>query len=139
MSPSWRRYLRTQDLVWLLLFATLIVVARDMVKLGNGTSSGAVVPLLLVAMFVSKVLESRIGAILAIILELALCFGIIWDSGNIESTFYLLPLLPVISAATNFGLPGTVLSVLAACGVVFSQVVFITRAILHSQRTDIRS
>jgi two-component system, NtrC family, sensor histidine kinase HydH len=126
VSPSWRRYLRTQDFVWLLLFATLIVVARVMVQLGTEHPPGAVVPLLLVAMFVSKVLESRIGAILAIIVELALCFGIIWDSGNIESTFYLLPLLPVISAATNFGLPGTVLSVLAACAVVYSQVIFIT-------------
>jgi two-component system, NtrC family, sensor histidine kinase HydH len=123
---SWRRYLRTQDFVWLLLFATLIVVARVMVQLGTDHPPGALVPALLVAMFVSKVLESRIGAIVAIIIELALCFGIIWNSGNIESTFYLLPLLPVISAATNFGLPGTVLSVLAACAVVYSQVIFIT-------------
>ncbi len=132
MSPSWRRYLRTQDFVWLLLFATLIVVARVMVQLGTDHPPGTLVPALLVAMFVSKVMESRIGAILAIIIELALSFGIIWDSGQIASSFYLLPLLPVISAATNFGLPGTVLSTLAACGVNLSQLVFIRLERIHA-------
>jgi two-component system, NtrC family, sensor histidine kinase HydH len=111
--------------VWLLLFATLIVVARYMVKLGTEHPPSPLASTLLVAMCVVKVLESRIGAILAIIIELALSFGIIWDSGQIASSFYLLPLLPVISAATNFGLSGTVLSTLAACAVNLSQLVFL--------------
>ncbi len=125
MSPSWRRYLRSQDLVWLLLFATLIVVARYMVKLGTEHPPSPLASAFLVALWVVKVLESRIGPIPAIIIELALCFGIIWDSGQIASSFYLLPLLPVISAATTFGLPGTVLSTLAACAVYLSQLVFL--------------
>ena len=124
MSSSWRRYLRTQDFVWLLLFATLIVVARYMVTLGTEHPPSPIASTFLVAMCVVKVLESRIGAILAILIELVLCFGIIWDSGQLASSFYLLPLLPVISAATNFGLPGTVLSTLAACAVYLSQLVF---------------
>jgi signal transduction histidine kinase len=125
VSPSWRRYLRSQDLVWLLLFATLIVVAKYMVKLGTEHPPSPLASTFLVALWVVKVLESRIGAIPAIIVELALCFGVIWDSGQIASSFYLLPLLPVISAATNFGLRGTVLSTLAACGVNLSQLVFL--------------
>ena len=125
MSPSWRRYLRIQDFVWLLLFTSLIVVARFMVRLGTDHAPSPLAAAFLVALLVVKILESRIGTILAILIELALCFGIIWDSGNIASSFYLLPLLPVISAATNFGLSGTVLSTLAACAVYLSQLVFL--------------
>lgn len=82
-------------------------------------------PVLLVALWIVKVLEPHVGTILAIVIELGLCYGIIWDSGQITSSFYLLPLLPVISAATNFGLRGTVLSTLAACAVNLSQLVFL--------------
>lgn len=125
MSPAWRRYLRIQDLVWLLLFLTLIVVARSMVRLGTQNAPSPLASVFLVALFVVKVLESRIGTILAIIIELALSFGIIWDSGAIVSSFYLLPVLPVVSAATNFGLRGTVLATLGACAANLSQLVFI--------------
>lgn len=114
-----------QDLVWLLLIATLVVVARGMVTLGTPHPPSPLAVTLLIALWVIKVLEPRLGTIFAIVIELALCFGIIWDSGNIASSFYLLPLLPVLSAATNFGLPGTLLSVLAACLVNYSQVIFI--------------
>jgi two-component system sensor histidine kinase HydH len=124
VPSSWRRYIRTQDLVWLSLFATLIVVARYMVTLGTEHPPSPIASTFLVAMCVVKVFESRIGAILAILIELVLSFGVMWDSGQIASSFYLLPLLPVISAATNFGLPGTVLSTLAACAVYLSQLVF---------------
>ena len=126
MSPSWRGYLRPQDLVWLLLFSTLVVTARLMVYLQTSPSPGPFVPALLVALWIVKVLEPRIGTIVAILIELGLCFGIIWDSGQITSSFYLLPLLPVISAATTFGLRGTVLSTLAACGVNLSQLIFLS-------------
>jgi two-component system sensor histidine kinase HydH len=125
VSPSWRRYLRSQDLVWLVLFLTLVVTARLMVYYETNRGPGPFVPWLLVALWIVKVLEPRIGTILAIVIELGLCFGIIWDSGGITSSFYLLPLLPVISAATNFGLSGTVLSTLAACGVNLSQLAFL--------------
>ena len=125
MSPSWRRYLRSQDLVWLLLFLTLIVTARFLVYYETSPTPGPFVPWLLVALWIVKVLEPHIGTILAIVIELGLCLGIIWDSGQITSSFYLLPLLAVVSAATNFGLRGTVLSTLAACGVNLSQLVFL--------------
>jgi two-component system sensor histidine kinase HydH len=122
---SWRRYLRSQDLVWLVLISILVITARWAVHLGTNPSPGPFVPALLVALWIVKVLEPRIDTIVAILIELALCFGIIWDSGQITSRFYLLPLLPVISAATNFGLRGTVLATLAACAVNLSQLVFL--------------
>ncbi len=125
MSPSWRRYLRSQDLIWLLLLSTLVVTALLMVHYETSPRPGPFVPALLVALWIVKVLEPYIGTIVAIVIELGLCFGIIWDSGQITSSFYLLPLLPVVSAATNFGLRGTVLSTLAACAVNLSQLVFL--------------
>ncbi len=125
MSPSWRRYFRPQDLVWLLLFSTLVVTALLMVHYETSPSPQPFVPWLLVALWIVKVLEPYIGTILAILIELGLCFGIIFGSGQIASSFYLLPLLPVISAATNFGLRGTVFSTLAACAVNLSQLVFL--------------
>ncbi len=125
MSPSWRRYLRSQDLIWLLLLSTLVVTALLMVRYETSPRPGPFVPALLVALWIVKVLEPYIGTILAIVIELGLCFGIIWDSGQITSSFYLLPLLPVISAATNFGLRGTVLATLAACAVNLSQLGFL--------------
>lgn len=125
MSPSWRRYLRIQDLVWLLLFLTLIVIARVMVSLGTENAPSHLATVFLVAFFIVKVLEARIGTILAIVIELALSFGITWDSGDVASSFYLLPLLPVVSAATNFGLRGTILATVAAVAVNFSQIIFI--------------
>jgi len=124
VSPSWRTYVRLQDLVWLLLISTLVVTALLMVHYETSPTPRPFVPWLLVALWMVKVLEPRIGTILAIVIELGLCFGIIFGSGQITSSFYLLPLLPVISAATSFGLRGTVLSTLAACAVNLSQLVF---------------
>jgi two-component system sensor histidine kinase HydH len=123
VSPSWRRYLRSQDLVWFVLISTLVLTALLLVHYETNPRPGPFVPWLLVALWIVKVLEPRIGTVLAIVIELGLCFGIIWDSGGITSSFYLLTLLPVISAATNFGLRGTVLSTLAACAVNLSQLV----------------
>jgi signal transduction histidine kinase len=125
VSPSWRSYFRPQDLIWLLLFSTLVVTALLMVHYETSPSPQPFVPWLLVALWIVKVLEPYIGTILAILIELGLCFGIIFGSGQIASSFYLLPLLPVISAATNFGLRGTVFSTLAACAVNLSQLVFL--------------
>jgi len=125
VSPSWRRYLRSQDLVWFVLISTLVLTALLMVYYETSPSPQPFVPWLLVVLWIVKVLEPRIGTILAIVIELGLCFGIIFGSGQIASSFYLLPLLPLISAATNFGLRGTVFSTLAACAVNLSQLVFL--------------
>src|ERR1700743_271850 len=63
-------------------------------------------------------LERRIGARTAIILNLALCYPLIYFSfpfpRQIGSSFWLMLLLPVISAATNFDLLGSPIVVLPA-------------------------
>jgi len=71
------------------------------------------------------VVETRMGARTSVILKLALCYLLIGVSGGVSSSFYLILLLPVISGATSFGLPGTAAVSLAACGVYVSFLVFL--------------
>ena len=110
MPPAWRRYVRIQDLVWLLLFAALAIFSPG--------ESPAVIPLL-IAIGAVQVFEPRIGARNAIILTLLLCYPLIYFSKpfpiGIQSSFWLMLLLPVISAATNFDLLGSTIVVVAAC------------------------
>jgi signal transduction histidine kinase len=103
---AWRRYVRPQDFVWLALFAALTAFSPQ---------RSPIVIALLIAIGVVHVLESRIGAKISIILNLALCYLLIYFSGGIQSSFYLILLLPVISAATNFGLLGSIVVALVAC------------------------
>ena len=114
MSPSWLRYFRPQDFVWLLLFSAL--AALDAIL---RPESGVVVRVGLIGLGAAAALESRIGAVTAIIIELALCYALIYPRG-LDSGFFVFPLLPVISAATNFGLRGLALSTLGACAVYLS-------------------
>ena len=50
------------------------------------------------------------GPMRSVVLKLALCYPLIGYGGGISSSFYLVLFLPVISAATSFGLLGTTLS-----------------------------
>jgi signal transduction histidine kinase len=119
MSPVpsvWRRYVRPQDFVWLLLFSALAAFSPE---------RSATVIALLVALGIVQVLGPHLGAIPTILLQLALCYWLIGYSGGVSSSFYLILLLPVISAATNFGLAGTVISSLVACAEYLSFLFFL--------------
>ncbi len=72
------------------------------------------------ALGVVQVLETRIGAVASVILKLVLCYPLLYFGGGIGSSFYLVLFLPVISAATSFGLPGTAAATLTACGIYLS-------------------
>jgi signal transduction histidine kinase len=112
VTSTWRRYVRSQDFVWLLFFSALA-------GFGPGRSSPSAIASL-VALGVVQVLEPRIGARVSVILKLALCFVLIGYSGSLSSSFYLVLFLPVITGATNFGLLGTAVTSLAACAVYLS-------------------
>jgi len=116
LPPWWRRYVRAQDFVWLLLFSALAVFSPD---------RSPVVIFLLVSLGVVQVLEVRIGARASVVLKLALCYLLIGFSGGVSSSFYLILLLPVISGATAFGLLGTAITSLVACGVYLSFLFFL--------------
>ena len=78
----------------------------------------------LVALGVVHALEPVIGSIAALVLELALCYPIIYP-GGISSSYFVVLVLPVISASTNFGLLGAALSALAACAVYLSMILLL--------------
>jgi len=64
------------------------------------------------------VLETEKRAVVWILLKLALCIWLVSISGRVNSHYYLITLLPVISAATYLGALGTLaFSVLAATSV----------------------
>jgi two-component system, NtrC family, sensor histidine kinase HydH len=112
MPSAWRRYVRSEDFVWLLLFSALAVFGPF------GVFSPERSPLfitVLIALGVVQVLEPRIGIKLSIILKLALCYPVIYLSGGILSSFYTILLFPVISAATSLGPLGAGLVTLLAC------------------------
>jgi two-component system, NtrC family, sensor histidine kinase HydH len=108
------RYFRPQDLVWLFLFSTLAALAAIL-----RPESGFKLATLLIVLGIVQALESRIGTAIAILIELALCYALIYEHG-LSSGFYVFLLLPVVSAATNFGLRGMLFSTLVACGVYLS-------------------
>jgi len=118
VPSAWRRYVRPQDFVWLVLFAALIAFSPE---------RSPIVITLLIAIGAAQVLEPRIGAKVSIPLNLALCYPLIYYSQpvpagtesygpyGISSGFWVILLLPVISAATNFGLLGGAIVAVVAC------------------------
>lgn len=105
--------------MWLTLFAVLAAYSP---------SPDPRVPMILAALGVLQVLEPRIGTITTIVIELILCLVLFAYSGEINTSYYLILLLPVISASTNFGLRGTILSTISACGV---YLIFLAHLELH--------
>jgi two-component system, NtrC family, sensor histidine kinase HydH len=116
VTPAWRRYVRPQDFVWLLFFSALAIFSPERHPI-TLAALGAIALL--------QIFEPRLGAILSVVLKLALCYPLIGSSGGISSSFYLVLFLPVISAATSFGLMGTAVSSLAACGLYLSFLFFL--------------
>jgi signal transduction histidine kinase len=55
------------------------------------------------------------GTVLAILLKLGFCYLLIGFTGGISSTYYLILLLPVVSAATTLNVGGTISFTLLAC------------------------
>src|ERR1039458_7277560 len=101
------RLVRTQDFVWLALFGVLI--ARP--QIGDAWE---IVPL--VALAIAQVLEPKIPAepttrsrLLWIAIKLALAVMLIGFTDSINSVYWPVLLLPVVSAATIFGAIGTTL------------------------------
>lgn len=107
------RWIRPQDLVWLLLFSALALVS-------NNPSRQEIA--ILVCLALLQIVEPRVphfatdrGAVSAILLKLALCWSLIGWTGGISSTHYVILILPVLSAATTLNLAGTFAIAVLAC------------------------
>lgn len=76
----------------------------------------------LISLCVFQLIGPRLGAfrsdkgtLAAILIKLGLCYLLMGWTGGINSAYYLLLLLPVVSAATTFDLAGTAAVTLLAC------------------------
>ncbi len=104
--PELRRYLRPQDLVWLVAIAAIGVFSpyRDPRVLWS-----------LAALAVLQIFDARMAPATSILLKLVLIWVMIYYGGQVSSGLWVVLLLPVISAATRFGLLGTAAFTLLAC------------------------
>lgn len=121
-----RMRLRFQDVVWVLLFAALAYL--------DPSPHPLEFPILF-GLAALQILESRLpffttgrGAITAVVLKFGLCYLQIGYTGGLESSYYLLLLLPLVSAATGFGTAGSLAATGAACGLYLSMILFLDPA-----------
>ena len=119
--PRWLRLVRLQDFVWVLLFAGMLVSLKFLNPPLVPGDAPEVIPL--VALGIAQILEpkipalaSKFGRILWIVLKVALGFVLIAYTGGIFSSYWLVLLLPVVSAATTFGAVGTLAVTVLASG-----------------------
>lgn len=119
MAPSrWTERFRTHDLVWLALFALMAFA-------GPVRDPGFIFILFVLAIL--QVLEEKIplfapprGSVLANLLKLALGYLIIGMTHGVNSSYYWILLVPVVSAATTLGVAGTILFTVLACATYLS-------------------
>ena len=104
-NPQALRLVRPQDFVWLLLFSALAAVSPYRTWLTTG---------LLVGLGLFQVVEPRVeffagkrGTVISILLKFAVCYAIIGLTNGISSTYHLILLVPVVSAATTLSLLAT--------------------------------
>ena len=119
----WLRALQLQDLMWVLLFGIMIALSPT-----QDTSE----IVLLVALAVVQIAEPKLpftrsprGKVLWVTLKLALAYLLIGITYGLNSSYYVMLLLPVVSAATSLGVWGTLLFSLLACGSYLSFLLFI--------------
>ena len=106
MLSSLRGHLHPRDSIWLLLFVALAAISP---------ARHAVIFITLIAFGIVQVLEPRLGTLRSVILKLAFCYILMYFSDKIASSFFLLLLLPVISAALTWGVVGMTVVTLLAC------------------------
>src|SRR5580658_7433557 len=101
-----RRYLRPQDYVWLVAIAAIGVFSpyRDPRVLWS-----------LAALAVLQVFDARLAPATSILLKLFVIWIMIFYADGVSSGLWVILMLPVISAATRFGLLGTTIFTLLAC------------------------
>jgi signal transduction histidine kinase len=112
---------QAQDFAWLLFVIVLIATAPEI----NPPNYDALILVPLIGAFQIieprlKLFSSRRGQIISIVLKLVLSYLLIGFTHGIDSYYYPIFLIPVVSAATIFELPGVILVTAIACLAYFS-------------------
>ena len=113
-SRRWVLLVRPEDVVWLLLFSALAVASP---------SRYPAEIVLLSCMALLQVLEPRIpmlstgsGNAASVLAKLLLCYLLMLATGGVNSSYYPILLVPVVSAATSLGVVGAVVFTILASG-----------------------
>jgi two-component system, NtrC family, sensor histidine kinase HydH len=114
-APRRHSFFQAQDFAWLLFVAVLVATTPE-------TNYNATILLILIGVF--QIIEPRLrlfatrrGQITSIILKLILSYLLIGYTHGIDSYYYAIFLIPVVSTATNFELPAVILvTAIAAAG-----------------------
>jgi two-component system sensor histidine kinase HydH len=112
LLTRWTRLVRPQDVVWLFLFLVLAVMSEN----GDASLYAMLAALAVVQVSESKVaaLTSTRGRVLALVVKFAICYLLIGYTHGVDSPYWPVLLLPVVSVATAFGILGTELVALLA-------------------------
>ena len=108
--PQSRFKLRVPDILLAVMFGTLISLAHDPSQMWL---MGGLAALQLIEGHVA-LLDKTWGRATSVVLQLVFCYLLVGYTGAIESSYFLVLLLPIVSAASFFGLSSTLLSTLAA-------------------------
>ena len=116
-------WFRIQDAVWLALFAIMAA---------TGPNREPSFILVLFALAVFQIFEEKIpffapvrGSVFANLIKLALGFAILRLTDGINSSYFWVMLVPVVSAATTLGEAGTIVFTVLASGTYLSFLLFI--------------
>ncbi len=121
--PSRLHFLRAQDALWLLLFSALAIASP---------SRQAEEIVLLICLALVQVLEPRIaafssrrGTVMAALFKQALIYLLLLFTGGVNSSYYPILVVPVVSAATTLGAAGTLAFTLLASASYASFLLFV--------------
>lgn len=111
-------FLQVQDVAWVLFVTALIALSPE-------TDYNTTILLIVLGIF--QVIEPRLkpfasrrGQIISIVLKLLLSYLIVGYSHGIDSYYYAIFLIPVVSTATTFELPAVILVALISAASYFS-------------------
>jgi two-component system, NtrC family, sensor histidine kinase HydH len=117
LRGRFRKIVRPQDIVWVALFGGLMAFGPD---------QSAFTVTFLCALGLCQIIEPKLhlntvkGRSLSYGVKLILCCLLIGQTDGIQSSYYWVLVLPVISAATSFGVIGTIITSGIACGAYLS-------------------
>ncbi|MCX6638327.1 MAG: ATP-binding protein [Acidobacteria bacterium] len=122
-NPRARRWVRPEDLAWVALFGVMAAVSPEQ-NAPEMTLLGLIAALQILEPRIPA-LETRRGNLASIFIKLLLGYLLIHSTGGLNSGYYLILLLPVVSAATSLGVLGTVLMTLIASATYLSLLLYI--------------
>src|ERR1700730_3031678 len=117
------RFLRPQDIVLVLLLAAMGALDPD----HDVSIIGMIATLGILQILESKIpfASTTAGKVTWILLKLAIGYTLIGYTHGITSSYYLILLLPIVSAATALGVYSTLAVSLLACVAYFSFFLFV--------------